>query len=113
MAKTNWTYKVMEKDGKRCEWANPRGSREPEIAADIGVYEKGELLTIITVMGLNNKDEFPNEEALKNHLRGRAMAELEAQAKREELEEAGEVSAFPEELADSFDPIKIKEGRPL
>ena len=110
MAKINWKYRVMEKGGKRCEWSNPRSKGEPEIAADIGVYEKGKLLTVITVMGLNNKDMFPDDEALKRHLRARAMEEIAAQAKREEDKEAAKVSAFPDELADSFDPLKIKEG---
>jgi len=113
MAKTNWKYRVIEKDGKRCEWSNPRSKGEPEIAADIGVYEKDKLLAIITVMGLNNKDLFPDDEALKKHLRMRAMAEIAAQAKREEDKEAAKVSAFPDELADSFDPLKIKDGPPV
>lgn len=113
MAKTNWKYKVMEKDGKRCEWSNPRSGRDPEVAADIGVYEKGELLTVITVMGLNDKKQFPNDEALKAHIRSRALQEIEAQAKREEAKETEHIPVFQDDMEDSFDLTKIKEGRPI
>lgn len=104
MAKTNWKYKVIE------QWSCPRSGAKytgPEVAADIGVYEKDKLLTVITVMGLNNTERFPDEEALKKHLRMRAREELAAQAKREEEKEAAEIPVM-QDIVDSFDPTKLE-----